>query len=141
MKLRGVDKLLNTYVDKLPKSTAKDHRIHAQFRSIGADTGRMSSNSPNLQNIPSHATDIRHAFRATPVLEDVVNCVTDENYITVTLFHLDSVTTDRGDKHVKDLVAGDNIHLFEGSTSVMKQLVSRSDNMDSNGNYILTFAI
>lgn len=33
---------------------------------ISHNTGRMSSRSPNLQNIPSHAEDIRHMFRATP---------------------------------------------------------------------------
>lgn len=33
---------------------------------ISHNTGRMSSADPNLQNIPSHATDIRHMFRATP---------------------------------------------------------------------------
>lgn len=33
---------------------------------ISHNTGRMSSADPNLQNIPSHATDIRHMFRASP---------------------------------------------------------------------------
>lgn len=66
LECRAMQKLVGTYVDKLPKETTSDSRIHAQFKSVGADTGRMSSNSPNLQNIPSHATDIRHMFRATP---------------------------------------------------------------------------
>lgn len=64
--VRGLVKLIGTYVDKLPRSTASDDRIHATFRSVGADTGRMASADPNMQNIPSHATDIRHMFRATP---------------------------------------------------------------------------
>ena len=64
--VRGLVKLMGTYVDKLPKATTSDSRIHATFKSIGADTGRMSSADPNMQNIPSHATDIRHMFRATP---------------------------------------------------------------------------
>lgn len=66
LKVRGVSKLLNTYVDKLPKVVAPDGKIHARFNSVGADTGRMSSSDPNMQNIPSHAEDIRHMFRATP---------------------------------------------------------------------------
>ena len=41
LKVRGDVKLLSTYVDKLPKSTASDHRIHSTFKNIGADTGRM----------------------------------------------------------------------------------------------------
>lgn len=64
--VRGLVKLVGTYVDKLPNATTSDSRIHATFRSVGADTGRMSSADPNMQNIPSHATDIRHMFRATP---------------------------------------------------------------------------
>jgi len=64
--VRGLVKLVGTYVDKLPNATTSDSRIHATFKSIGADTGRMSSADPNMQNIPSHATDIRHMFRATP---------------------------------------------------------------------------
>ena len=44
--VRGAFKLLNTYVDKLPKEIAKDGRIHAQFISSGAETGRMSSRAP-----------------------------------------------------------------------------------------------
>lgn len=64
--VRSLSVLINTFVKKLPNAVTPDSRIHAQFRSVGADTGRMSSAEPNLQNIPSHATDIRHMFRATP---------------------------------------------------------------------------
>lgn len=66
LKVRSLTTLINTFVKKLPSTTTSDSRIHAQFRSVGADTGRMSSAEPNLQNIPSHAADIRHMFRATP---------------------------------------------------------------------------
>lgn len=66
LKVRSLGVLINTFVDKLPNSVGPDGRIHAQFKSMGADTGRMSSADPNMQNIPSHATDIRHMFRATP---------------------------------------------------------------------------
>ena len=66
LKVRGLVKLIGTYVDKLPKATTSDSRVHAQFKSVGAATGRMSSSDPNMQNIPSHAEDIRHLFRATP---------------------------------------------------------------------------
>lgn len=63
---RGVGKLINTYIDKLPKCVnPKDGRIHCKFNQYGADTGRMSSSDPNLQNIPSHNKDIRKMFKAT----------------------------------------------------------------------------
>ncbi len=64
--VRGDIKLLGTYVDKMPKIVASDNRVHGTFKSIGADTGRMASSDPNMQNIPSKATDIRHLFRARP---------------------------------------------------------------------------
>jgi len=66
LKVRSLGVLISTFVEKMPKATTSDSRIHAQFKQIGADTGRMSSAEPNMQNIPSHATDIRHMFRATP---------------------------------------------------------------------------
>lgn len=58
--------MIDTFVDKLPRSTTSDSRIHALFRSTGAATGRFSSAEPNLMNIPSRSVDIRHMFRATP---------------------------------------------------------------------------
>ena len=66
LKVRSLSTLINTFVDKLPNSVTPDGRIHAQFNSVIAATGRMSSQNPNLQNIPSHAVDIRHMFRASP---------------------------------------------------------------------------
>lgn len=63
---RGVGKLINTYIDKLPTCVnPKDGRIHCKFNQYGADTGRFSSSDPNLQNIPSHNKDIRKMFKAT----------------------------------------------------------------------------
>ena len=66
LKVRSTEVLINTFVNKLPNSVTPDSRIHGQFKQIGADTGRFSSANPNLQNIPSKVTDIRHMFRATP---------------------------------------------------------------------------
>lgn len=65
LEVRSLTKLIGTYVDKLPHTVGPDGNIHAQFRQIGADTGRLSSANPNLQNLPSKATDIRHMFRAS----------------------------------------------------------------------------
>ena len=66
LEVRSISTLIGTFVDKLPMSKWEDNRIHASFRQLGASTGRLSSESPNVQNIPSHAEDIRHVFRATP---------------------------------------------------------------------------
>lgn len=62
--MRNVDKLLSTYVDKMPDIALSDGRIHASFNQYGAKTGRFSSSDPNLQNIPSHNKDIRQMFKA-----------------------------------------------------------------------------
>lgn len=63
---REVAKLISTYIDKLPQCiNEKTKRVHCKFNQCGADTGRMSSSEPNLQNIPSHNQDIRKMFKAT----------------------------------------------------------------------------
>lgn len=62
--IRNVDKLLSTYVDKMPKVVLEDGRVHANYNQYGAKTGRFSSSDPNLQNIPSHNKEIRQMFKA-----------------------------------------------------------------------------
>jgi DNA polymerase-1 len=53
LEYREYEKLRGTYVDALPKmvSTA-DGRVHTDYQQARAATGRLSSNNPNLQNIP-----------------------------------------------------------------------------------------
>ena len=66
LEYREVQKLLSTYIDKLPNCVnPNDGRIHCSFNQYGADTGRMSSSEPNLQNIPSRNHDIRKMFTAS----------------------------------------------------------------------------
>jgi len=53
LEYREVSKLLSTYLEALPASiNPETGRIHTSFNQIGAATGRLSSNDPNLQNIP-----------------------------------------------------------------------------------------
>jgi DNA polymerase I len=63
---REYDKLRSTYVDALPKMISQyDGRIHTDYRQAWAVTGRLSSNNPNLQNIPirtEKGRQIRKAF-------------------------------------------------------------------------------
>jgi DNA polymerase I len=63
---REYEKLRSTYVDALPKMLSKfDHCIHTDYRQAVAATGRLSSNNPNLQNIPirtEKGRQIRGAF-------------------------------------------------------------------------------
>lgn len=91
LKVRSLNVLISTFVRKLPNATTPDSRIHAQFKSIGADTGRMSSADPNVQNIPSHAQDIRHMFRATASHKEILECEADSEYISIDIPKLNRV--------------------------------------------------
>ena len=70
VEFRQYSKLLNTYIDALPEMVnAETSRVHASFNQVVAATGRLSSNNPNLQNIPirtAEGREIRSAFRAGP---------------------------------------------------------------------------
>lgn len=65
---RQVDKLIGTYTAKLPTMVGEDGRLRTTFRHTVAATGRLASENPNLQNIPTRTKDgmeIRHGFKAT----------------------------------------------------------------------------
>ena len=65
---RGLNKLMSTYIDKLPQEiNSKTGRVHTSYQQAVASTGRLSSTSPNLQNIPIRTPEgrrIREAFVA-----------------------------------------------------------------------------
>jgi len=65
---RSLNKLMSTYIDKLPQEiNARTGRVHTSYQQAVASTGRLSSTSPNLQNIPVRTAEgrrIREAFVA-----------------------------------------------------------------------------
>ena len=66
---RELQKLLSTYIDAIPPLLKDDGRLHTTFVQTGTTTGRLSSQYPNLQNIPIKTDSgkrIRRAFMAPP---------------------------------------------------------------------------
>jgi len=69
LRFREIDKLRGTYGQPLIDTIEADSRIHATFHQIVARTGRLSSDRPNLHNIPVRGTEgrrLRHAFGPQP---------------------------------------------------------------------------
>lgn len=80
---RGLSKLKSTYVDALPEQVnAQTHRVHTDYMQTVAATGRLSSNNPNLQNIPirtERGRQVRKAF--VPRSEDYILLAADYSQI------------------------------------------------------------
>ncbi|HEV3449880.1 MAG TPA: DNA polymerase I [Acidimicrobiia bacterium] len=69
LRYREVEKLRGTYAEALPPLIAPDGRIHATFKQTDTTTGRISSEAPNLQNVPVRTADgreFRRVFVAAP---------------------------------------------------------------------------
>ena len=67
LEYRELQKLLGTYIDTIPTQVDANHRLHASLVQAGTTTGRMSSQEPNVQNIPIKTElgkRIRNAFIA-----------------------------------------------------------------------------
>lgn len=124
LKVRALGKLLNSFIDKLPEEVGPDGRVHSTFKSVGASTGRFSSSDPNVQQIPSHALDIRHQFRATPAMEKIIDADYDDSSdsIQVSLCRWDSITTEQGQLDVEDLTIGTKIKLFDNGNLVWAEV-------------------
>ena len=126
LEYRGIAKLLNTYIDKMPEIlNKKTGRIHCSYNSYGADTGRFSSNSPNLQNIPSRGEggEIRKIFVATKeIKEDIKDNKLD-------LLIQDEVQTLTGWKNVEELTVNDIIICDDGNHKI--------NNVQINGKQVL----
>lgn len=72
LKVRALGKLLNSFIDKLPEEVGPDGRVHSTFKSIGADTGRMSC----IAEGTLVSTKLGMKPIETITSNDIVNCVT-----------------------------------------------------------------
>lgn len=115
---RGLSKLIDTYIDKMPNCiNPNDGRIHCKFNSYGADTGRMSSSDPNMQNIPSSNHDIRPMFTATNMSEVII--FDTDDYLEVDNFT--DIETDDGWVFTPAIKIGDKLNL-DGDMFVVKNV-------------------
>ncbi len=104
---RSLSKLKSTYTDKLPKMVnPRTGRVHTNYAQAVAVTGRLSSNEPNLQNIPVRTAEgrrIREAFIAPP------GCViVSADYSQIELRIMAHLSGDRG--LLDAFAAGEDIH-------------------------------
>ncbi len=68
LRFKELKKLENSFLDTLPTFIDKDNKIHTTFVQTGTATGRLSSDTPNLQNIPTkgdYGKLVRQAFEAS----------------------------------------------------------------------------
>ncbi|MCR4274652.1 MAG: DNA polymerase [Candidatus Campbellbacteria bacterium] len=103
---RELQKLLSTYIDAFPSLIGDDGRLHTTFMQTGTTTGRLSSQNPNLQNIPIR-TELGRAVRGAFVAEKGYALVAfDYSQIELRIAAIMS----RDEKLVKTFHEGGDIH-------------------------------
>jgi DNA polymerase-1 len=112
LEYRGLKKLLSTYVDTLPQLVdKKTGRIHTSYNQAVASTGRLSSNNPNLQNIPvrdERGREIRKAF-----VPEEGNLFLSADYSQIELRLMAHLSRDRS--MIADFLSGNDIHAATAS--------------------------
>ncbi len=107
LEYRGLKKLLSTYVEALPLLVdKKTGRIHTSYNQAVASTGRLSSNNPNLQNIPvrdERGREIRKAF-----VPEKGNIFFSADYSQIELRLIAHLSKDKG--MIDDFLSGNDIH-------------------------------
>lgn len=108
---REVDKLYSTYGDGLLDEVGEDSRIHATFNQLGARTGRLSSESPNLHNIPVRTELGRQFRRAFTARED--SCLIVADYDQIELRCIAHLSAD--EELLKAFTDGIDVHSYVAS--------------------------
>src|SRR5690554_749005 len=108
LEYRGLAKLKSTYVDALPNEIAKStNRVHTEYMQTVAATGRLSSNNPNLQNIPirtERGRQVRKAF--VPRDENYVLMAADYSQIELRII----ASLSEEDNMIEAFKKGEDIH-------------------------------
>jgi DNA polymerase I len=111
LQYRQLAKLKSNYIDSLPLLADVEGRVHTTFNQVGTATGRLSSNNPNLQNIPIKTElgrEIRAAFIAAPG-----NVLISADYSQIELRLMAHFSEDP--LLVKAFAQGDDIHTLTAS--------------------------
>ncbi|WP_350290284.1 DNA polymerase I [uncultured Croceitalea sp.] len=110
---RGLAKLKSTYVDALPEQVeSKTTRVHTDYMQTVAATGRLSSNNPNLQNIPirtERGREVRKAF--VPRDENYVLLAADYSQIELRII----AALSEEDTMIEAFKNGEDIHASTAS--------------------------
>ncbi len=113
LEFRGAKKLLSTYVEALPKLiNQRTGKIHTSYNQAVAATGRLSSNNPNLQNIPireASGREIRKAF----IPENKENVFLSADYSQIELRIIAALSHD--EDMIKAFADGIDIHTLTAS--------------------------
>jgi DNA polymerase-1 len=112
LEYRGLKKLLSTYVEALPLLVdKKTGRIHTSYNQAVAATGRLSSNNPNLQNIPvrdARGREIRKAF-----VPEKGHIFLSADYSQIELRLMAHLSKDKS--MIADFLSGNDIHAATAS--------------------------
>nr|WP_257474821.1 DNA polymerase I [Staphylococcus xylosus] len=123
LEYRQLAKLQSTYVEGLQKVISADNRIHTRFNQTLAQTGRLSSIDPNLQNIPVRLEEgrkIRKAFKSS----DENSVIFSADYSQIELRVLAHITQDESMKQA--FINDDDIH----TATAMKVFGVEPDEVD-----------
>ena len=107
LEYRTCAKLKSTYVDKLPQLVDEESRVHTTYSQAFAETGRLSSSDPNLQNIPIR-TERGKAIRRAFVARDDSHRLVSADYSQIELRIMAAMSGD--DAMLDAFRRGEDIH-------------------------------
>lgn len=125
LEYRKISKLLSTYVDVLPRLVHPDTgRIHTTFHQNVAETGRLASSGPNLQNIPVR-TEMGRTIRRAFVAPDAESLLLSADYSQIELRILAHFSEDPG--LIAAFEKDEDIHRWTAHTIFSKSLDAVTD--------------
>ncbi|MEJ8624833.1 DNA polymerase I [Helicobacter pylori] len=138
LEYRELNKLFNTYTIPLLRLKDKDDKIHTTFIQTGTATGRLSSHSPNLQNIPVRSSKgllIRKGFIAS----SKEYCLLGVDYSQIELRLLAHFSQDKG--LMDAFLKGRDIHLETSKALFGEELAKEKRSIAKSINFGLVYGM